>query len=114
MIPCCHTGLPGLVGPPGQQGSPGTPGFPGEKGTPGWPGLPGQAGICTVSAIQSFLCEHLKMFLWGEEEKRGFLQFRVAEFPLLKHLFLTKSSCINKDTCGSFLIYGFWCLLSSF
>lgn len=114
MILCCHTGLPGLVGPPGQQGSPGTPGFPGEKGTPGWPGLPGQAGICTVSAIQSFLCEHLKMFLWSEEEKRGFLQFRVAEFPLLKHLFLTKSSCINKDTCGSFLIYGFWCLLSSF
>lgn len=85
MIHCCHTGLPGLVGPPGQQGSPGTPGFPGEKGTPGWPGLPGQAGISTASATQSFLCEHLQMFLWcEEEEERRFLQFRVAGFPLLK------------------------------
>lgn len=79
MIHCCHTGLPGLVGPPGQQGSPGTPGFPGEKGTPGWPGLPGQAGICTASAIQSSLCVHLQMFLWcQEEEERRFLQVRVA------------------------------------
>uniref|UniRef100_A0A8B9NJ94 Uncharacterized protein n=1 Tax=Accipiter nisus TaxID=211598 RepID=A0A8B9NJ94_9AVES len=55
MIHRCCAGLPGLVGPPGQQGSPGTPGFQGEKGTPGWPGLPGQAGTCTASAIHSEL-----------------------------------------------------------
>lgn len=72
MIHCCHTGLPGLVGPPGQQGNPGTPGLRGQKGAPGWPGLPGQAGICTASAIQSFLCEHLQMFIWGEEGGGGF------------------------------------------
>lgn len=99
MIHCCHTGLPGLVGPPGQQGSPGTPGLTGQKGAPGWPGLPGQAGICTASAIQSFLCEHLQMFFWGEEEERGVLQFRVAEFPVLKYLFPTKSKCITMR-CG--------------
>lgn len=72
MIHHCRAGLPGLVGPPGQQGSPGTPGFQGEKGTPGWPGLPGQAGIHTASANQSFQRDCLLLFLWVEEEERGF------------------------------------------
>lgn len=103
----CRAGLPGLVGAPGQQGSPGTPGFQGEKGTPGWPGLPGQAGIHTASAIQSFQCEHLLLFLWSEEEERGLFAVQSGRPPSSNRLFLVKSRCINEDPHGCFLIYGF-------